>query len=864
MKIKYLSLLLFFSTGVNLFAQTVITGSVKDPSGTPVQDLYVIASNPVSKAVVGFAATGYNGDYTLTYTSELDSIQIRTSRLDYAGTTIVILNKNGHIDLVVHPQATNLDEIVIRPEAVQRRGDTLNFFVQRFASILDRSIGDVIKNLPGVEVMSSGQINYQGRPINEFMVEGLDLMGGRYGGVVNNLSYDDVSTIQILENHEPIRAKRDISSSDRAAINLKLKEDSRNKYLLSLSLGLGGFPLQRDNEGSLMQFAVRKQTNVVYKGNNVGKMIDGELRTFYGNVVELNDKGLLKIPGSKPPLSNTQRYLDNNAHSININRLYSLGKYETISIQGDFITDRQEQKSIFNTSYIIGKDSSLKISEASKHISVINKGNIAAGYRNNSPSFFLSNVIKGHGEWSNIDASITNVNDTDQKLSFGNLLLTNNFSAHKIVNKKRIEVTSMASYSKINEDMMVNNGVAEKDYRQVVSRELFATKSSVVYGGKSGRLNYDIIAGSDYITSDLESELKIDNLPPDDSLLNKIKFKNWRIFVVPSFRYTYKKMVFNVQLPLNYDYRKLKSPESSSKYGLYLSPSLGFRYDPSNFFKISVNIEREHKKNDITSLNKGYILSNYRTLNRGSVIWAKDTLNKVNLSLVLNRAEIFSSTYLTFFYTYKKSNLAVAQNFNDILLYRYILPLPVKSGAFSALLMHSKGFDGILRKTAVSYTYSIHNNRQIQLGEVLKNNTKSSYLNLTLDINPWESSDLRYSIDWTNSLSKTRKANIEIASGIINDLGQTISFQSVIYKYFQLKASAEHRKLFSAGSRIPSSLFVDLDIIYKRDRIELCFTLVNLLNSLDYAVKYLVSFSNTKNIYLLRQRSLMFRAKFSL
>jgi hypothetical protein len=63
----------------------------------------------------------------------------------------------------------------------------------------------------------------------------------------------------------------------------------------------------------------------------------------------------------------------------------------------------------------------------------------------------------------------------------------------------------------------------------------------------------------------------------------------------------------------------------------------------------------------------------------------------VNLSLVLNRAEIFSSTYLTFFYTYKKSNLAVAQNFNDILLYRYILPLPVKSGAFSALLMHSKG-----------------------------------------------------------------------------------------------------------------------------------------------------------------------------
>jgi len=247
----YILLLIFLLCGAHLSAQTRITGTVKEPSGAVVADLYVIASQPGFKTLIAFSATNSNGEFTLNFTSAHDSIQIKTSRLDYAEISILVQNKNQHINLIVSPQATNLSEIVIRPEAVKRRGDTLNFFVQRFVSAQDRSIGDVIRKLPGIEVQPSGQIQYQGKAINEFMVESLDLMGGRYNGIVNNLSYDDIATVQILENHEPIRAKKDISNSDRAAINLKLKEGSKNKYLISFALGAGASPLLWDNEVSL-------------------------------------------------------------------------------------------------------------------------------------------------------------------------------------------------------------------------------------------------------------------------------------------------------------------------------------------------------------------------------------------------------------------------------------------------------------------------------------------------------------------------------------------------------------------------------------------------------------------------------------
>ena len=860
-----------FFCSTNLLSQTRITGTVKEPSGAVVADLYVIASQPGSKILIAFSATDSNGEFSLNFTSAHDSIQIKTSRLDYAETSILVQNKNQHINLIVSPQATNLSEIVIRPEAVKRRGDTLNFFVQRFVSAQDRSIGDVIRKLPGIEVLPSGQIQYQGKAINEFMVESLDLMGGRYNGIVNNLTYDDVATVQILENHEPIRAKRDISNSDRAAINLKLKEGSKNKYLISFALGAGASPLLWDNEVSLMQFAVRKQTNVVYKGNNVGKMIDGELSAFYGNSGTGNESGLLSVPGSKPPISNTQRYLDNNANTININRLYAVGKYSTLSFQGDYLIDRQSQSSVFNTFYILGKDSTLLISERTKQDYDINKANLSVIYRDNSPAFFLNNIIKGHGAWNSTGALISNSKEINQNLSFNDLSVSNSFSLLKVLNKNRLEVKSIISYGRNDEELSVRNGVKDRDYLQTLERDNFSALNSISYGGKRGKLSYDITAGADYKSGGLKSNLNIDGQAAD-SLKNNIRLNDLRIYITPSVRYAFERIVFNAQLPVSYNQRKLINNSSShfntdvtdSKKGFFVNPSLGFRYDPSNVLRVSFSVGRDHNRGDINTLNKNYILTNYRTLSRGAGIWPEDTVSRVYLGFIINRAEKFSSTYLTFSYSYRASNIIVSQDFNDIMLYRYILPLPVHSGLFNTTMMYSKGFDVFLRKATFTPSYSINNSRQVQNGKEIRNNTATFSLSLSLEMRLWEDSDLRYYVGWSNSLSKNRREGIEIASSLLNSLSQTLSFQTLIYKNVHLKAAAEHRKLFSAGSSIPSTFFLDSDIIYKRKRAEYSIAFSNILNSQDYAVKYLGSFSNSENLYALRARSVMFRVKFSL
>jgi hypothetical protein len=77
--------------------------------------------------------------------------------------------------------------------------------VNSFSKEQDRSIGDVLKRMPGIEVLPDGKILYQGKAINKYYIEGLDLLEGKYNLANDNLPYQEVSQVQILENHQPIK-----------------------------------------------------------------------------------------------------------------------------------------------------------------------------------------------------------------------------------------------------------------------------------------------------------------------------------------------------------------------------------------------------------------------------------------------------------------------------------------------------------------------------------------------------------------------------------------------------------------------------------------------------------------------------------
>ena len=142
----------------------------------------------------------------------------------------------------LYPQSIVINEVVIKAPKIRGQGDTVTYFVNQFSSDRDKTIGDVLRKMPGINVDTKGKITYNGKEINKFYIEGQDLLEGKYGIATNGIPQQEVGTVEVYEDHQPIKALEGLFFSDQAAINIKLKEGAKAHWITTLDLE-SGLPL---------------------------------------------------------------------------------------------------------------------------------------------------------------------------------------------------------------------------------------------------------------------------------------------------------------------------------------------------------------------------------------------------------------------------------------------------------------------------------------------------------------------------------------------------------------------------------------------------------------------------------------------
>ena len=189
---RLIILILSVVTYALALAQTSISGVVKTTKGNGV-DFASVVTSPVNapKTILASAFTDENGRFQMSVKSDCDSLILKASSMEIAPTQIVIPNISGNYDIIVENRAVELKEVVVKSKKIYSQGDTINYNVASFLSQSDQSIADVLKKIPGISVSDAGQISYQGKPIKNLYIEGLDLMKGHYGIASNNLDLYD-------------------------------------------------------------------------------------------------------------------------------------------------------------------------------------------------------------------------------------------------------------------------------------------------------------------------------------------------------------------------------------------------------------------------------------------------------------------------------------------------------------------------------------------------------------------------------------------------------------------------------------------------------------------------------------------------
>lgn len=95
------------------FAQSVVTGVVRDTTGTNLEG--VIVRINADKATLGFARTAENGSYKITFKTDAKQITITAEAIGYEKAKKEIKNLSQACNFNLKEKSTALKEVVVKP-----------------------------------------------------------------------------------------------------------------------------------------------------------------------------------------------------------------------------------------------------------------------------------------------------------------------------------------------------------------------------------------------------------------------------------------------------------------------------------------------------------------------------------------------------------------------------------------------------------------------------------------------------------------------------------------------------------------------------------------------------------------------------
>ena len=151
-------------------AQTGVSGVVvENGSGEPLAGASVILRNSEGK-IKKFTSSDAAGRFSLA-APEIKGFTLEVSMMSVTKRSIPLDSVSFPITIYMEPGSLKLKEVAVKADRIREQGDTISYNVGSFAQAQDRSIGDVLRRMPGIDVADNGRIRYQGEDINNSLDE---------------------------------------------------------------------------------------------------------------------------------------------------------------------------------------------------------------------------------------------------------------------------------------------------------------------------------------------------------------------------------------------------------------------------------------------------------------------------------------------------------------------------------------------------------------------------------------------------------------------------------------------------------------------------------------------------------------------
>lgn len=374
-------------------------------------------------------------------------------------------------------QAVELREVTAKAPPVSARNDTIAYNIASFATPGDRHLEDVLKKLPGIKVSENGTVSYQGKAINKFYIEGMDLLGSSYNQATRNMPVEAVTTVEVLESHQPVRMLRGRQFSDDAALNIRIDKGHKSRPFGEVEGGAGGSPAIWDNRVFLTQIFGKSQFLVTGKMNNTGTDISDETKEHI-DVTDLDAyeplmPSVLSTKSADEALPQ-DRYLRNKSYSAGTNYITSLSADATLRLNLLVYKGNDSHTDCYSHTY--GGTEEVSVSESNnvrqKALTILP----IIKYELNANRTFVSDEFRySFNRTSSLNTLVTNGERLSEKAHGRPSYFQNNFSSAFAAGKQVVQIKSLFRYFNRKEAL---DDIADSAACYNVS-EAFSTRSLV-------------------------------------------------------------------------------------------------------------------------------------------------------------------------------------------------------------------------------------------------------------------------------------------------------------------------------------------------------------------------------------------------
>ena len=846
---KWIVLLAFLIMACAEVVAQSLMGRVVDGQRAPLEAVSVVLLEKSSKKPLAFTRTDANGHFVLPF-SEKEEGFLTFNLLGYGKDTIEVQHFKSGQSIVLKEQSYNLKEVKIKAPRIAQRGDTLTYSVNVFKQQQDRSIADVIAKMPGLQVNEDGTIEYQGRRINKFYIEGMDMLGSKYAQVSENLSADKVKSVQVYENHQKIKMLRGLDFSEQAALNIVLRDDAKNVWQGMVDLGVGS-SLQRsvdflcDSRLNSMLFSRKMQTFSLYKFNNCGTELKESinLRKFFGYGMPEASNFVDDISLDVPDL-NPSRTRMNQTHTLSSNWLFKTGKDADLRFQlsGVFDQTKVEEETVTEYTDIATDNHIEEYSYAQNH------KNFASGellYRVNSDRLFLTNNFSTSLTFDRGTGTAL-VNSQQQKLYVKPHRRTVSDELemiNKLKNGKHLNSRAYFSYNYLPSKLLTAGGGLQE-----LKQTILFWGATTAFSHPLGKINARYSVGNEGFTQHAEennNQLSLDYLQHTTKATVELYKQD-------------EKLIWNVRLPLALLAQSLGNNEHQR---LEFEPYLSLTYKPNAHLNISSAYSYSEQPKDGIGVWQTPLFTSYLIQKCGNGTFYSMKMHTASLHVTFKNVRYGLFASLRAGYNYCPNNMLYAHQLDGIVYSSIATAYKREGSTLYASGKLTKDFGGKVSVGLETY-FSQSNSYCLWNDNPVGNRFRNVNVSISLSYRPcnW------FSVEENSYLFHTenkREQTVGLAAYTqsTNTFNHTLDLFVTPRKWvLQWKNEFYH----SSDKSASFNFFSDMSIAYKLKDSEISLGLNNLIGNDTYERKIIKSNFTTHTFYRLRPREFIIKYSFAL